>query len=53
MMDEEDDMGDDWRKLWSELVQRPLDEAVAKCRPEGPTVYTLKLWVRGVQPSIP
>ena len=51
MMDEEDDMGDDWTRLWSELVHRPLDEAVAKRRPEGPTIYTLKLWVRGGNPS--
>ena len=49
MMDEEDDMGDDWRRLWSELVQRPLDEAVAKRQPEGPTIYTLKSWVRGIK----
>ena len=47
MMDKEDAMGDDWRMLWSELVHRPLDEAVAKHQPEGPTIYTLKLWVRG------
>ena len=46
MMDEEDAMGDDWRKLWSELVKQPLDEAVAKQNPEGPTIYTLKLWVK-------
>ena len=46
MMDKEDDMGDDWRKLWTDLVNRPLNEAVAQHRPEGPTIYTLKLWVR-------
>ena len=51
MMDEEDDMGDDWRKLWTELVRRPLNESVAKCRQEGPTIYTLKLWVRRGKPS--
>ena len=47
LMDKEDAMGDDWRKLWTELVKRPLDEAVVKNQPEGPTIYTLKLWVRG------
>ena len=51
MMDKEDAMGDDWRMLWSELVHRPLDEAVVKHQPEGPTIYTLKLWVRGGKQS--
>ena len=51
MMDKEDAMGDDWRKLWSELVHRPLNETVVKHQPEGPTIYTLKLWVRGGKQS--
>ena len=51
MMDEEDGMGDNWRKLWTELVKRPLNETIAKCQQEGPTIYTLKLWVRGGKPS--
>ena len=46
MMDKEDAIGDDWRKLWTDLVNRPLNEAVAQHRPERPTIYTLKLWVR-------
>ena len=48
-MDREDI--DDWQKLWSELVKQPMDEAVAKYHPEGPTIYTLKLWVKAVEPS--
>ena len=26
-------------------------EAVAKHHPEGPTIYTLKLWVKAIEPS--
>ena len=51
LMDKEDAMGDDWRKLWTELVKRPLNESVARHQPEGPTIYTLTLWVRGGKPS--
>ena len=32
-------------------MQRPLDEAVANRCPEGPTICTLKLWVRGSKRS--
>jgi hypothetical protein len=49
-MDEDDVMGDDWRRLWAELVKRPLEETIVKevkAQPGGPTLYTLKLWVRG------
>lgn len=51
IMDEKDDMCDDWRRLWSELVNRPLDEAVAKQQPAGPTIFTLKRWVRMSKPK--
>ena len=50
MMDEEDNIGDDWRKLWSELLKQPLSED-AKHQTEGPTIYTLEMWAEGCHPS--
>lgn len=45
-LDEDDVMGDDWRRLWSELIDRPLEETLAKGQKEGPTLFLLKLWCR-------
>ena len=40
-------LGDDWRKLWSELTdRRALEEDVARNHLEGPTVFTLRTWCR-------
>ena len=41
-------MEDDWRRLWSELIQRDLDVGMVKQQAESPTVFTLKRWCRMV-----
>ena len=46
LLDEEDDMGDDWRRLWSELIDRPLNEVMVRGKQEGPTLFLLKRWCR-------
>ena len=44
LLDEEDDLGDDWRRLWSELLHRPLNEDVVRKKSVSPTLYVLKRW---------
>ena len=51
VLDQTDDMGDDWRRLWSELLDKPLNEEVASQKKEGPTHFVLKLWCRMKPPS--
>ena len=47
LLDAENPLGDDWRRLWSKLTdRRALEEAIAKDHPEGPTVFTLRTWCR-------
>lgn len=45
-LNKEDALGDDWRRLWPELLDRPLDENVVKSQEEGPTMFTLRTWCR-------
>ena len=51
VLDQPDDMGDDWRRLWSELLNRPLKEEVVCQKKEGPTRFLLRLWCRTKPPS--
>ena len=46
VLDRRDAMEDDWRRLWSELLNRPLNEEVVSHKKEGPTQFLLKLWCR-------
>ena len=49
-LDQLDDMEDDWRRLWSELLKRPLNEEVVSQKKEGPTQYLLKRWCQAKPP---
>ena len=51
VLDRPDKMGDDWRRLWSELLNRPFNEEVVSRTEEGPTHFLLKLWCRTKPPS--
>ena len=51
LLDEEDPIEDDWRRLWSELTQRDVDVNIIKRQSESPTVFTLKRWCRMVPPE--
>ena len=51
LLDEDDDLGDDWRRLWSELLNRPLNEDVVSKKCVSPTLYVLKRWCRMVIPN--
>ena len=51
LLDEDDDLGDDWRKLWSELLNRPLNEDVVSKKCVSPTLYVLKRWCMRVTPN--
>ena len=44
-------LGDDWRRLWSELLDRPLNEDVVSKKCVSPTLYVLKRWCRMVIPN--
>jgi hypothetical protein len=50
ILDQADDMEDDWRRLWSELLNRPVKEVVSQ-KEEGPTRFLLTLWCRSNPPS--
>jgi hypothetical protein len=50
ILDQPDDMEDDWRRLWSELLNRPVKEVVSQ-KEEGPTRFLLTLWCRSNPPS--
>jgi hypothetical protein len=50
ILDQPDDMEDDWRRLWSELLNRPVKEVVSQ-KEEGPTRFLLTLWCRANPPS--
>ena len=49
-LDQLDDMEDDWRRLWSELLKRPLNEEVVSQKKEGPSQYLLKRWCQANPP---
>lgn len=51
MLDGDHEMRDDWRCLWSELLDRELNEEVARQTKEGPTRFVLKLWCQKTSPS--
>ena len=51
VLDQVDAMEDDWRRLWSELLNRPLKVEVVSQQEEGPTQFLLKLWCRSKDPS--
>ena len=51
ILDQLDETGDDWRRLWSELLYRPLNEEVVSQKKEGPTCFLLKLWCQSKPPS--
>ena len=51
LLDEDDDLGDDWRRLWSELLNRPLNEDVVSKKCVSSTLYVLKRWCRMVIPN--
>ena len=38
LLDEDDHLGDDWRRLWSELLNRPLNEDVVSKKCVSPTL---------------
>ena len=44
LLDKPDEMGDDWRRLWSVLINRPLNESMVRARREGPTCFVLSRW---------
>ena len=50
VLDQSDDMEDDWRRLWSELLNRPVYEEVVSEKEEGPTRYLLKRWCKAKPP---
>ena len=50
VLDQRDDMEDNWRRLWLELLNRPLKEEASQ-KKEGPTHFLLKLWCRTKPPS--
>ncbi|XP_062504591.1 uncharacterized protein LOC134181346 isoform X1 [Corticium candelabrum] len=50
-LDEADDLGDDWRRLWKQLLERPLEEDVARKNSKSPTLYILRRWCRMKHPS--
>ena len=47
VLDQPDEAGDDWQRLWSELLSRP----VVNQKKESPTRFLLKLWCRAKPPS--
>ena len=51
VLDQIDDMDDDWRRLCSELLNRPHDDEVVSQKKDGPTHFLLKLWCRMMPPS--
>ena len=52
VLDKPDKLGDDWRRLWSELLlNRPFNEEVVSQMEEGPTHFLLKVWCRTKPPS--
>ena len=51
VLDQPDKMGDEWRRLWSEMLNRPFNEGVVSQTEEGPTHFLLKLWCRTKPPS--
>lgn len=54
LLDKEDEMGDDWRRLWPKLTGRRLDEEMLlriRNKAEGPTMFTLKRWVQMAKSS--
>ena len=44
LLDHDDEMGGDWRQLWSELLHSSPNEAVIRQQREGPTIILLKAW---------
>ena len=51
VLDQPDDMEDDWRRLWSELLpNRPLNNEMVSQKEEGPTRYLLKRWCQAKPP---
>ena len=46
LLDEEDPMEDDWRRLWSELIRRDLNVDMVKQQGGSPTIFTLRRWCR-------
>jgi hypothetical protein len=51
ILDQPDEMEDDWRRLWSQLLHRPLKEEAVSQKTEGPTQFLLKIWCRSKPPS--
>ena len=51
ILDKNDIMGDNWRRLWPKLLDRPLEEQVAMRHEKGPTMFTLMLWCRAKPPT--
>jgi hypothetical protein len=52
ILDKKDVMGDDWRRLWTELLKRPIEEQLATECEIGPTLFTLMLWCRSKPQSV-
>ena len=50
VLDQPDDMEDDWRQLWSELLNRPLNQESVRQKKGGPTQYLLKRWCQAKPP---
>ena len=47
LLDVEDPMEDDWRRLWCDLIPgRQLDVDMVKSQGSSPTIFTLKRWCR-------
>ena len=52
ILDKNDIMGDNWRRLWLELLdRRRLQEQLALRHEKGPTMFTLMLWCRAKPPT--
>ena len=51
LLDKEDEMGGDWRQLWSGLLHKSPNESVIRQEKEGPTLFLLKMWCLIKPPS--
>ena len=46
LLDQTDDMGNDWRRLWSEILNRSPNDVTIYLKGEGPTLCLLKMWCK-------
>ena len=51
LLDKDDDLEDDWRRLWKELLVRPLNEIKVREKSKSPTLFLLNRWCKMKPPS--